>query len=119
MLDRAGVVYKYTCPVRNCKPDNIFYIGMTQATLKQRLDQHYYNGYIKDDTIQNHKMKITKEQLIENTEILTYENNRYRLAIKESLLILSKNRVINKQFDNFTNLLKLHRYRNPTSNEYL
>ena len=62
-------------------------------------------------------MKVTKEQVIKNTEILTYENNRYRLAVKESLLILSENPVINKQFDNFTSILKLHKNRNTTSNE--
>ena len=91
---------------------------MTQATLRKRLDQHYYKGSIKDHTLQAHKMKVTKEQVIENTEILTYENNRYRLAVKESLLILSENPVINKQFDNFINILKLHRYINTTNNEH-
>ena len=52
-------------------------------------------------------MKVTKEQVIENTEILMYENNRYRLAVKESLLILSENSVINKQFDNFTKYIEV------------
>ena len=61
-------------------------------------------------------MKPTRQELVENTTIITKAESRYKLSIKEALLILKRNPTINKQFDNFTNILKLHAHRNHGSN---
>ena len=57
-----------------------------------------------------------KTQLLENTSILTHAENRYKLSIKEALLILEKAPIINRQHENFCNILKLHKSRNISSN---
>ena len=57
---------------------------------------------------EEHHIKPTREQLTNNTNIISRGKDRLRLAIKESLLILDKKPEINKQYDNFTNILKLH-----------
>ena len=56
-------------------------------------------------------MRPTREQLTENTKIIAKANDRYKLLIKEALLILKNSPSINKQYDNFTNILKLHGHR--------
>ena len=59
-----------------------------------------------------HKIKPTKEQLITKTKILDKATDKYRLAIKESLLIIANNPSINRQYNNFTNVLKLYPHNN-------
>ena len=87
------------------------YIGFTQTTLSQRLTFHRQNGSIYSHFKEHHHIKPTREQLTNNTNIISRGNDRLRLAIKESLLILDKKMEINKQYDNFTNILKLHNSR--------
>ena len=59
-----------------------------------------------------HNIKPTKQQLSDNTTILDHAPDRYRLFIKEALHIIKHNPSINKQYDNFTNVLKLYTHRN-------
>ena len=87
------------------------YIGFTQTTLSQRLTFHRQNGSIHSHFKEHHNIKPTREQLTNNTNIISRGKDRLRLAIKESLLILDKKPEINKQYDNFTNILKLHNSR--------
>ena len=57
-----------------------------------------------------------------NTNIIATAPDKFRLTIKEALLISKHAPVINKQFDNFTNTLKLFKnnYRSvPTLPKYL
>ena len=62
-----------------------------------------------------HNAKPTREQLTGNTIILAKANDRYKLTIKEALLIMNNAPSLNIQFDNFTNILKLYNHRNqPT-----
>ena len=49
--------------------------------------------------------------------VIARDSDRYRLAIKEALLILKNSPLINRQFHNFTNILKLHNHRVPTSSQ--
>ena len=74
-------------------------------------------GSIPQHFINDHQSKPNRKQLVENTIIIARAQNRYKLAIKEALLILSHTPSINKQYDNFSNILKLstrpnHRHRN-------
>ena len=78
----------------------------------------YIYIYKQNDSIYNHfktkhNIKPTREQLTENTKIVAREANRHRLAIKETLLILKEKPIVNKQFDNFSGILKL--FSNNTS----
>ena len=113
-LEQINVVYSFACPSPHCKAYQ--YIGLTQTTLSRRLTMHAQAGSILQHYRTKHKKKPTRQELVDNTQVLARAENRYKLAIKEALLILKKNPSINKQFDNFTNILKLHAHRNPNSN---
>ena len=110
-LQQTCVVYKFSCPLPHCKAEE--YIGLTQTTLSRRLTMHGQNGSIYKHFKDNHNTKPTRDQLTQNTKIIAKANDRYKLAIKEALLILKHSPSINIQFDNFTNILKLHNHRNP------
>ena len=109
-LEQTNVVYEFTCPMSHSQVTK--YIGLTQTTLSQRLTFHRQNGSICNHFKEAHKSKPTREQLTSNTNIISKSSDRFRLAIKEALLILDKKPEINKQYDNFTNILRLH---NPKS----
>ena len=112
-LERANVVYKFKCPMSHGQATE--YIGFSQSSLSQRLTYHRQNGSIRDHFENYHNQKPTREQLVDNTEIIARAKDRLRLAIKEALLILKERPIINKQFDNFSNILKLHNNRNSLS----
>jgi len=113
-LQQTNVCYKFSCPFPHSKAEQ--YIGLTQTTLSRRLTMHAQTGSIYQHFLNEHQTKPTRVQLTENTTIIARADNRYKLAIKEALLILHNNPSINKQFDNFTNILKIHAHRNP--NQY-
>ena len=109
-LQQCNVIYKFQCPLPHSKAET--YIGLTQTTLSRRLTMHGQNGSIFNHFEKEHNSKPTRNQLTENTNIITRANNRYMLAIKEALLILKESPSLNVQFDNFENILKLHSSRN-------
>lgn len=112
-LQRKNVVYQFTCPYLQCKAD---YIGMTTKALENRLTQHVYNGSIKKHVKNHHNEDINKQILIDNTQIIDFEQNRHKLYIKEAIYILNKNPSINRQFETFTSTLKLYRFGNSNHN---
>ena len=114
-LCQTNVVYKFSCSHPHSKAEN--YVGMTQTTLSRRLTMHAQTGSIYQHFITEHHEKPTRAQLTENTTIIARAENRYKLAIKEALLILDHAPTINIQFGNFTNILKVHNCR--SSNQYL
>ena len=87
------------------------YVGFTQTTLSQRLVSHRQNGSIHDHFKEFHNIKPTRDHLTGNTKIIARAKDRKRLAIREALLILDEKPIINKQYDNFSNVLKLHQSR--------
>ena len=105
-LSQTGVVYNFECPLPHSRAEN--YIGMTQATVAHRLTNHTQSGSISRHFEQHHNTKLIRDTLVNNTSIIAKADNRYKLAIKEALLILNQEPSINKQFDNFTNILKLY-----------
>ena len=113
-LNQTNVVYQFTCPYPHRKAD--CYIGMTQTTLLRRMNAHAHNGSIFEHFMNEHSIKPTKVKLTENTTVIARADNRFQLAIKEALLILQNAPSINKQFDNFTNILKLRAHQNPNLN---
>ena len=109
-LQQTNLIYKFTCPLPHSQAAE--YVGFTQTTLSRRLTAHGQNGSIYQHFLLDHNQKPRREDLTENTTIISKSPNRYRLAIKEALLILKIGPSINRQFDNFTNILKLFSYRN-------
>ena len=113
-LQQTNVIYNFMCPLPHCKAEQ--YIGLTQTTLSRRLTMHAQAGSIFQHFKTKHQAKPTRIQLTENTTIIARAENRFKLAIKEALLILHNAPDINKQFDNFTSILKLHAHRNNCHN---
>ena len=109
-MQQSNLVYKFSCPFPHSKAEE--YIGLTQTTLSRRLTMHGQNGSILKHFMLSHNVKPTRDQLTQNTTIIARANDRYKLAIKEALLILNNAPSLNIQFDNFTNILKLHNHRN-------
>ena len=109
---KTNVVYSFKCPLAHSNVHDYEYIGLTSNSLQHRLQQHTYRGSIKEHFLHDHNITVTKSHLIENTSILTHAENRFKLSIKEALLILQKSPIINKQYDNFSNILKLYKSRN-------
>ena len=85
-LEQTNVIYEFTCPMSHSQV--MQYIGFTQTTLSQRLTFHHQNGSIHSHFKKEHHIKPTREQLTNNTNIISRGKDRLRLAIKESLLKL-------------------------------
>ena len=113
-LQQTNIIYSFLCPHPHCKADQ--YIGLTQTTLSRRLTMHAQAGSIFEHFKTKHQAKPTRSQLTENTTIMSRAENRFKLSIKEALLILHNAPSINKQFDNFSNILKIHKHRNNCQN---
>ena len=112
-LQQTNVIYKFTCPLPHSQA--VEYVGLTQTTLSRRLTYHGQNGSILNHFQESHSCKPTRDQLTTNTSIVAKANDRYKLSIKEALVILNTKPLINKQFDNFTNVLKLYSLGNSAS----
>ena len=111
-LQQSNVVYKFSCPMPHSQA--VEYVGLCQTTLSRRLTYHGQNGSIYNHFEKYHNSEPTREQLTENTVIIDRASDRYRLAIKEALHIIKIGPLINKQFDNFSNILKLYSHRTNT-----
>ena len=111
-LQQTNVVYEYSC--RICEDQHgkaAQYVGMTQTSLSRRLTLHLSSGAIKDHCMQNHQTVIDRKSLEDNTIVIEKANYRNTLAIKEAIIIQTNNPTINRQFNKFDNILKLHHSR--------
>ena len=84
---KTNIVYKYTCNVGDCELQNSTYIGMTTTALSRRLTMHLASGGPKINMQNNHNSTISRENLVQNTNILYYEPDFNRLQIVEAILI--------------------------------
>ena len=112
-LQNTNLVYAFICPMTH--PKVSVYIGYTQTKLSRRLQYHLQKGSIKEHFRHNHSTELTSEIIYNNTHIIAKDSDKYRLTVKEALLISQHSPLINKQFDNFNNTLKL--FKNHTSTE--
>ena len=108
-LCQTNVIYEFVCPLPHCKAEK--YIGMTQTTVSRRLSYHAQSGSIFKHFTNTHSCKPTRDLLVNNVNIIASAETRYKLSIKEALLIREKSPTINKQYDNFVNILKLNTHR--------
>ena len=111
-LQQSNVVYKFSCPLPHSQA--VEYVGLCTTTLSRRLTYHGQDGSIHKHFKNYHNSKPTREQLTENTVILDRASDRYRLTIKEALHIIKTGPLINKQYDNFSNILKLYIHKTNT-----
>ena len=96
-LSKVGVIYRYSCPIGDCKLRNVSYIGMTTTTLSRRLTSHLQNGTPKMHTLQVHGSPLTREMLVNNTIILDNSSDKKRLQLKEALYICKEKPLMNIQ----------------------
>lgn len=110
VLRQTNIVYSFSCPFPHSQAEE--YYGMTQTTLSRRLTMHGQTGSIHEHFSNEHNTRPSRTQLVENTVVIAKANNRQKLAIKEALLILNHCPSINRQFGNFSNILKVHTHKN-------
>ena len=111
-LHQSNIIYKFTCPMLHgeateSQPKPHEYIGYSQCTMRKRLQNHTYQGSIKDHLINHHNISPNLEQLTNNTTIINKGINKQELLIKEALHIKQQCPLINKQYDSFPGILKL------------
>ena len=107
LLKQTNIVYKYTCNVGDCELQNSTYIGMTTTTLSRRLTMHLAGGGPKIHMQNNYNSTISRENLVQNTNILYYEPDFNRLQIMEAILIQELTPTINNQNTGVQRTLKL------------
>ena len=96
-LKRNHVMYMYTCPHGDCKLRNNTYIGMTITSLSRRLTMHLQAGTPKMHTLREHQVTLTRDMIVENTEIIDSAPDHRRLQVLEALHIMEKKPGLNIQ----------------------
>ena len=113
MLKQTNVVYSYKCNLGDCALQTVNYVGETSTTLSKRISGHLQAGAPKQHTLQNHKINLTRNQMVDNTTILYHASDFQRLTITEALLIRRDKPIINQQDTGITRTLQLFTNRNP------
>ena len=106
LIKKTNVIYQYKCSHGDCEHLNNTYIGMTTPTLSRRLTMHLASGGPKQHALTNHHMPLTREELVNNTQIIFSESNNNKLSITKALLI-QKMPTINTQSTGISRTLKL------------
>ena len=91
---RSHLIYKYTCS--NC---NVTYYGETERHLQIRAGEHLSISALTNKRVNNTKRSAVKDHCLfynhgggfEDFSVLTYESNRFKLLIKEALLVSRDN----------------------------
>ena len=97
-LQRTNVIYRYNCPEAGCRRFHADkYIGATTTTLSRRLTMHLQEGAIKKHVKQHHKRDTTRQDLVQNTDIIETCNDHRRIWVAEALYIREFSPFINKQ----------------------
>ena len=111
-LQQNNIIYRFTCPLLHgeatqTNSKTFQYIGYSQCSLRNRLQNHTYKGSIRNHFNNSHNITPKLDQLIDNTTIINKGKDKQELLIKEALHIQQQCPLINKQFDSFPNILKL------------
>jgi hypothetical protein len=100
-----NVVYQYTCSYAGCHSSK--YIGYTTNLLTCRMKQHYYSGSIREHHNQLHDRRVTYNEILENTKVISRRGTKEELRIEEAILIKSMSPSINAQHEKFDGTLKI------------
>ena len=114
--EETNVVYHFTCPAVACQRRKADYIGLTTATIRQRMQGHTYNGAIKDHYKRVHNRKPDINELITNTTVIHRIQAKQRLVIAEAVSIALKRPSLNIQRE-FDYILPSCRKRNVRAGE--
>ena len=108
-LDKTNVIYKYTCPQKECSlSNNNSYIGFTTCKLTRRITYHMQNGSILDHGIFCNNANFNRKLVDANIEILYQITNFRRLEIMEAILIKKHKPKINEQKTGTKRILYLY-----------
>ena len=97
----------YVCSHGDCEHLNNTYIGVTTTTLSCQLTMHLASGGPKQHALTNNHMPLTREEVVNNTQIIFSESNNNKLSITEALLIRKMQPSINTQSTGISRTLKL------------
>ena len=95
--EETNVVYHFTCPDAACQRRKMDYIGLTTATIQQRMQGHSYNGAIKDHYMKAHNRRPGIDELVTNTIVIHRIQSKQRLVIAEAVSIALKRPSLNVQ----------------------
>ena len=107
--EKSHVVYRFSCKQGNCESLNTTYIGMTTTKLSRRLTYHLTAGAPKNHMKNHHNTTLTREILIENTEIIDCCTDPRRLPILEALYIKELKPSLNAQHTDLQALPSMRR----------
>lgn len=96
-LKMTNVVYKFCCPIEDCRLHSVGYIGATTTSLSRRLTMHLQEGTLKEHMTEQHGIPLTRKHLTQNTTVLKTCSNRTQLMITEALYIREHTPALNKQ----------------------
>jgi hypothetical protein len=102
----SNVVYRYTCDNERCQPAQT-YIGYTISTLVERMRNHAQQGSIRNHNIEVHNRKITTQEIVSCTKIITRLTTKQELTIAEALLIKEEIPSLNNQREGETRILSI------------
>jgi hypothetical protein len=71
------------------------------------MKQHYYSGSIREHHSNFHNRRITYQEIIENTKVISRRGTKEELRIEEAILIKSVSPSINAQHEKFDGTLKI------------
>ena len=105
-LKQANVVYFYKCTKGDCAllPKS-GYVGLTTTSLSRRITMHLQTGGPKTHTEKYHDSPLTRQDMTENTQILTKTSDRRRLPVLEAVFIRELDPQINLQVNSRGTLL--------------
>ena len=105
--EKTNLIYQFSCHEGDCELHNQTFIGLTTTTLSRRLTMHLSNGGPKQHTQNSHNINLTRESLVNSTNIICTNNDPYRLSSLEALYIRKLSPSINKQITSSHRTVKL------------
>ena len=110
-LSRTRLVYDFNCQKDECihlPLSQTQYTGLTTCQLTRRLSLHLQNGAPATHSLQVHKCKLSRKDIVSWTKIRYNESDVHRLEILESLIIRFEDPVLNRQDTGKKRILKLY-----------
>ena len=72
------------------------------------MTEHLQNGAVKEHMMNKHRTILTRPDIVKNVSCIKRFNNVKKQIIYEALIIMKEKPSINKQNEDFSNVLKLY-----------
>lgn len=104
-LKASNIVYKFNCPFGDCahRPE-CSYVGYTTTSLSRRMTMHLQEGAPDKHLRRDHGKTLTRDILVNNTDILTHCQDKKKLQVLESVFIRDLSPTINRQMNQASTL---------------